>query len=161
MKTLVIVLATVFSMNAFGSNLNEAYPTSPDQRLTPGSLCNHADQIRYPEKIAYCERDVETGLKRRIIRDYDQKLGFQIQSMNRQHFKIDHFIPLCAGGSNNPNNLWPQHKSVYELTDPLEQIVCEKMAQGRLRQNQAVELIRDAKLDLSKVDDVLDYVESL
>lgn len=139
----------------------KGFPVGPDPRLTPGTLCGKADQRRYPEGIAYCERNVDTNQKKIIIRNYDSELGYSVGSMNRQEFKIDHFIPLCAGGSNENRNLWPQHRSVYEVTDPMEPLICEKMAAGRLKQADAIRLVRAAKLDLSKVQQTLEYLESL
>lgn len=156
LRSVSVLFLALFSLNALA---NDAYPIAPNAQLTPGSLCEHADQIRYPERIIYCERDVDTQEKRAIIREYDQKLGFRIQSMNRQDFKIDHYIPLCAGGSNNRNNLWPQHQSVFKITDKLEQVVCEQMAQGHLRQRDAVDLIREGKNDLSKVEGIIERLQ--
>ena len=137
---------------------NDSYPMGPRAEMTSGSLCDHPDRYRYPENIAYCERDVDTELKREIIRDYDARFGYRIGSMDRQQFKIDHYIPLCMGGSNNKNNLWPQHKSVFEQTDLLEQRLCEEMAQGHLKQREAVDMIRAVKNDLSKVDEVFERI---
>ncbi|WII71109.1 hypothetical protein QJS83_11620 [Bdellovibrio sp. 22V] len=142
------------------SHAGEAFPKGPDASLTPGALCNHPDSYRYPEKIKYCERDVSTSQKAAIFQKYDQ-IGYRTRSMKRQAFKIDHYIPLCAGGSNDSRNLWPQHESVYEITDKLEQLVCEKMAAGRLKQKEAVELIMQAKNHLDEVREIQSYVESL
>lgn len=137
------------------------FPKGPDAQMTPGEVCHNPTEYRYPEKIAYCKRNVDTSLKNQIIRAYDQNLGFGIGSMPRNKFKIDHFIPLCMGGSNEKENLWPQHESVYNLTDPLEQEACEKMAEGKLLQANAMELIREAKLDLSKVAEIRQHIHGL
>jgi hypothetical protein len=118
--------------------------------MTPGTVCTRPDTYRYPEKIPYCERDVSSGTKWEIIHDYDREFGFRIGSMNRADFKIDHYIPLCMGGSNEVRNLWPQHKSVYVLTDGIEQKACELMAKGQLKQIDAIKIIRRAKNDLSE-----------
>jgi hypothetical protein len=159
MKTAFFVIVFLFaSLTAFAG---DQFPKGPDPKLTPGSVCDKPDKTRYPEKIDYCDRDVETERKRAIIKMYDDKLGFQIGGMNRQDFKIDHFVPLCMGGSNETNNLWPQHKSVYKQTDMLEQVGCEKMSKGRLRQADAIRMIREAKLDLRRAPDVLAYFKSL
>ena len=145
---------------SFAGN-DRRFPEGPHEKMTPGSVCKNPTRYRYPEKVAYCERDVHSETKRAIIAEYDHKLGYRIQSMDRQAFKIDHYIPLCMGGSNNADNLWPQHRSVFEVTDPLEQLLCEKMALGVLRQAQAIDLIKQAKNDLNKAPDVLDYAQSL
>lgn len=152
---LLVVLLSATLSQAF-----EAYPKGPDANLTPGALCSHPDQYRYPEKIKYCERDVSSGQKAAIFQKYDQ-LGYRTRSMKRQAFKIDHYIPLCAGGSNDSRNLWPQHESVYEITDKLEALICEKMAAGRLRQKDAVQLIMQAKNHLNEVPEIQAHVNSL
>lgn len=139
---------------------NTIYPIGPAPELTAGSVCKRPNTYRYPEHVAYCVRNVGTGLKNRIIELYNSRLGYHIQN-RKIDYKIDHFYPLCAGGSNEGDNLWPQHKSVFVLTDPLEQLVCEKMAAGRLKQADALELIRKAKLNLSEVARILSYTKGL
>lgn len=140
---------------------NENYPRTPDLQQTPGSLCHGKSSKRYPEKISYCGRSVSKSEKMEVIRVYEQKLGYQILRYGRQSFKIDHLIPLCAGGSNEINNLWPQHQSIYELTDPLEGLVCEKMAQGRLLQARAIEYIMKAKLRPETSETIIREVQGL
>ncbi|MEK7689610.1 MAG: HNH endonuclease signature motif containing protein [Bdellovibrionota bacterium] len=137
---------------------DKRFPIGPDADMTPGELCQHADQIRYPEKIKYCERHVSTSLKKRIIKIYDAEFGFSIGKMDRAEFKIDHYIPLCMGGSNDISNLWPQHRSVYQYTDRLEEATCIKMREGRLKQAEAVEIIKAAKANLDQADEYLDEV---
>ncbi len=92
---------------------------------------------------------------------YDDELGFAIRTMPRGDFKIDHFIPLSIGGSNNSDNLWPQHKSVYGKTDKLEQLVFEKINSAHIKQAEAVRVIREAKLNLDRVPELVDYVQGL
>ncbi len=128
-----------------GSN---RFPKNPDLQQTPGKLCSTPTEHRYPEQINYCERDVDTYTKNSIIAKYDTLFGYEIRSMKRVDFKIDHLIPLCAGGANSEENLWPQHKSVYAITDPIEPVLCEKMAQGKLKQADAIKLILKAKMNL-------------
>lgn len=151
-------LALLLSQSAFAF---QRYPLQPDPTLTPGQLCQVADAYRYPEKIKYCERNVETEEKRRIIATYDAKFNYGIQHQDRQQYKIDHYIPLCMGGSNHRLNLWPQHAAVYRLTDPLEQLLCEKMKIGRLKQKDAVVLIKRAKNDHSSIPGIISNVSSL
>lgn len=159
MKTILsfslLVLST--SLFAFGPD----FPAGPNPQLTPGKLCDKPTTYRYPEHIAYCDRDVTYDTKEILIKQYDQQLGFRIETMNRADFKIDHYIPLCAGGSNDTVNLWPQHKSVYEITDPVEPLICEKMLEGKLKQADAVKLVVRAKTDLSQVPSVMKILNSL
>ena len=138
--------------------VNAAFPIGPNDQMTPGALCDKADAYRYPEHIKYCNRNVENGLKDDIIRDYDAKFGYKIEQMNRVDFKIDHLIPLCAGGANTRENLWPQHKTVYVKTDLIEETLCKLMAAGKMKQNDAVNLILDVKHHLEKADSVRDQL---
>lgn len=147
--------------NQGGKAHSGSFPMGPDLKLTPGSLCNRPTQVRYPERINYCERDVESRLKWEIIRVYNVQLGYDIKDSDRGQYKIDHFIPLCMGGSNNPNNLWPQHVSIYQQTDPLEPVLCDKMKFGRLRQRDAIEMIMTAKRDLSKIRAIMARAQAL
>ncbi|MCE3011237.1 MAG: HNH endonuclease [Proteobacteria bacterium] len=137
----------------------DVFPTNPDLNLTPGSTCDKPDAYRYPEKVPYCSRDVDTQLKKEVIQDYNQKLGYKIET--RAEYKIDHFIPLCMGGSNLKDNLWPQHKSVYTITDNLEFIACEKMKEGRLTQKRAIELLREAKLNLKRASAIESQINQM
>lgn len=145
---------------AFAENQNR-FPNNPNLTETPGQLCSKSDSHRYPENISYCERNVDTYTKNAVIQKYDQLFGYQIGSMARKDFKIDHLIPLCAGGSNEVVNLWPQHKSIYMITDPLEPILCQKMKEGKLIQKNAVQLIIQAKMNLDEVPAILKKINSL
>jgi len=159
MKNIVVILSLLFSVTSFAEQI--PFPKGPERQVTPGSLCNAPDQRRYPEQIAYCERHVDTRLKNTIIDTYDRQFGYRIGTMKRGAFKIDHLIPLCAGGSNDVTNLWPQHESVYKITDPLEPELCDKMSLGKLKQSDAVRLILQAKLNLEKAPEILAYIRSL
>ncbi|MFY7992226.1 MAG: hypothetical protein ACOVP4_02955 [Bacteriovoracaceae bacterium] len=158
MKLITMMLLTLFTLSAF--SFAEEFPQGPLAQNTPGELCTSTNHVRYPERIAYCDRDVSSARKKQIFEDY-RRLGFTLPANDRGSYKIDHYIPLCAGGSNSTKNLWPQHKSVYEITDPLEPLVCEKMSQGRLKQAEAVDLVKKVKNDLSKADEVMDYLNRL
>ena len=136
-------------------------PLGPDHSVTPGETCQKADSFRYPEKIPYCTRDVSSSEKNAIIRNYDETFGYRVAKMNRSDFKVDHYIPLCMGGSNSSKNLWPQHKSVYVKTDPLEQKLCELMAAGKLLQKEAIEKMQLAKTNLAQVATVQADIEDL
>jgi hypothetical protein len=159
-KTAMLAVLLVTQL-AFARNDSGDYPQGPNPNLTPGETCTHASTYRYPERIPYCDRNVTSDLKRAIIARYDRQLGYRIESMQRSKFKIDHYIPLCMGGSNDASNLWPQHESVYTVTDPLEPILCEKMAQGKLKQADAIDMIREAKNDLSKVSAIISRANAL
>lgn len=156
---LIILIASFLSSTVSMAYFAE-YPKTPEARLTPGSLCDRPDQYRYPERIAYCRRDVDRELKQEVFEDYRQ-LGYHLPPHKRDQYKIDHYIPLCAGGSNREDNLWPQHVSVFTITDPMEAIGCQKLRDGRISQQDLVSKVRLVKNDLSKAPQVLQYLKSL
>jgi hypothetical protein len=139
---------------AAGKSLQSLYPTSPHESLTPGMTCQNPDEYRYPEQIAYCNRSVSTGTKNRVIKIYDARFQYSVGNMPRNAFKIDHYIPLCMGGDNDESNLWPQHKSVYEITDALEQKLCMLLERAVISQAAAIDKIKYAKNHLNEVDDI-------
>jgi hypothetical protein len=53
-------------------------------------------------------------------------------------YEIDHLIPLCLGGSDDPSNLWPQPRSSIEpkwnaeAKDRLERFLCDMVCGGQL-----------------------------
>lgn len=132
------------------------YPLTPDPDLTPGQVCTNPDEYRYPERIKYCKRRVSSQTKSAIIRTYDNRLSYDIGRLPRGQFKIDHYIPLCLGGSNSTLNLWPQHKSVYSQTDMIEFQLCRLLQVGVLKQSETIEAIVEVKSDLTKAN----YLES-
>ena len=144
--------ALSFSSGAFAVG---NFPIAPDASMTPGALCNRPTEYRYAEHIAYCERNVSSSTKAAIIHQYDVSFGYSIEQMTRTDFKIDHFIPLCMGGANEVTNLWPQHKSVYEKTDQIEEKLCELMLLGDMKQDEAVANIRHVKFHLEEAAQLL------
>lgn len=152
---------SVFHSQLIFAASEAAFPLAPHAELTPGSLCDTPNARRYAEEIPYCNRNVSSATKQQIMRTYDQTLGYQILTLDRAQFKIDHYIPLCMGGSNKVDNLWPQHASVYSKTDAIEATACEKMSAGRLRQVEAVEYIRRAKADIRQADEILRSVQKI
>lgn len=160
MKALALAVLILGSFS-FHTSFASDFPTGPAQQMTPGKLCDIPNELRYPEQIAYCERDVTIETKHLIIEEYDRQFGFQIQTMPRDQFKIDHYIPLCMGGSNDITNLWPQHVSVYTVTDPLEKAICDKMVVGKIQQKDAVALIIEGKNHLDEVPKILAQVRLL
>lgn len=141
-----------------GHQMQQDFPMHADPRLTTGKLCKDPDDYRFPERIPYCKRSVSSRTKWEVIHEYD-RLGFSIAQMNRKEFKIDHYLPLCLGGANGKENLWPQHRSVYTKTDPVEFKLCSLLQQGDLLQEEAIEWIKYAKTNLEEVDRLLAELE--
>ena len=156
MKATFALFLLILTSTSFAGN---AYPRGPDAGQTPGSLCQNPDSHRYPEQIPYCERNVSWATKEMIFINY-RKLGFSL-SGERDQYKIDHLIPLCAGGSNNENNLWPQYRTISERTDLIEMWGCEVLAKSRITQKELIDLVLKAKLDLKDAPGVLKYLKKL
>lgn len=154
MKFLIVLL--LVSINVFAGN---PYPRSPDLKLTPGSLCDNPTEHRYPEQIPYCERAINSFNKELIMIAY-KKLGWSL-SGERSQYKIDHFIPLCAGGSNRDDNLWPQYYTISKITDPLEKLGCDVLAKGNITQKEVIEILTHAKLNLTEVPKAMKYLRKL
>ena len=145
MKTLACVLGVYVSLCLFiprsalakGGN---GY-TAPDDSLTPGALCTDSDddfdQYDYPEQVARCTRNVDESEKADIGDAYG------IDQSDWSDYEFDHLIPLCAGGSNAPENLWPQPIDEAKEKDKLEDSVCRRMKAGTLTQANAVQEVHD------------------
>ncbi len=121
-----------------------AYPLTPEEDITSGSLCTEEDadffEYRYEEEIPYCERNVSTSLKTRIYEEYE------IPKAERKDYTIDHFIPLSLGGTNQPDNLWPEHKAVKALRPNLEMQLYVALRDGKMNQEQVIKIVADKKL---------------
>ena len=156
MKTYLIAALSVLSFESFAGN---PFPRIPDAAQTPGSLCSESNTYRYPEQIKYCERAVNSFDKELVFMAY-RKLGYSL-SGPRGNYKVDHFIPLCAGGSNNTDNLWPQYFTISKITDPLEPLACEVLAAGKISQKEVVDLIKEAKTNLKETPRIIKLLRSL
>lgn len=159
MKNILWLLLIVTHIS-FAQSSRE-YPMAPIRQLTPGKLCDTPSEYRYPERIAYCERDVSKEEKDYVFQLY-QRYGYRLDYVNhRSSYKIDHYIPLCAGGSNDLVNLWPQHISIANVTDSIEKLGCDKMVQGKVTQARFVYLIMLVKNDLRYASAVINELSRL
>jgi hypothetical protein len=108
-----------------------AFETLPKKSLTGGSVridghdvaatCGHSKQHRGPMFAA-----------RRDLARYGMPTG------THPDYEIDHLIPLCLGGSDDPSNLWPQPRRTLEpvwnaeTKDRLERLLCDMVCDGQL-----------------------------
>jgi hypothetical protein len=119
-----------------------AFATRPIATVTPGVLCTSHDpdfaEYRYPEKIAYCGRNISRDEKLRVAQLYGG-----IPESEWPKYEFDHLIPLAAGGSNDVGNLWPQPLAEAHEKDKVEDEVFHGMEAGTMTQAQAVQKIRD------------------
>lgn len=156
MKILSALLLALVALSSYAGN---PFPRVPDLSVTPGALCSTPSRLRYPEQIAYCERDVNSWTKKLVFITY-RDLGFSL-SGERSRYKVDHFIPLCAGGSNEIANLWPQYDTISKLTDPLEPLACKVLEKGKITQKAVIDLIMQAKLNTKEVPRIMQQLSRL
>ncbi len=90
-----------------------------------------------------------------------KKYNFSVDSANRTEFKIDHYIPLCMGGANTVANLWPQHQSIYMISDALEVVLCQKLSEGKITQRLAIEKIKQGKLEFKNIPQLIDEINKI
>ncbi len=122
--------------------------STPDSKLTPGVLCTPSDLdfkgYDYPSKVARCNRNISQVEKTEVARNYGN-----IPPLEWAKYEFDHYMPLCAGGSNSRENLWPQPIAEAKLKDVIEVQVCTALKSGTMTQDQALQKIR-AWFELSK-----------
>ncbi|MEK6554773.1 MAG: HNH endonuclease signature motif containing protein [Bdellovibrionota bacterium] len=142
---LAIILSLSISSYAF---IDSIKPKVPNEVQTPGELCDQKDpdfaELRYQEKIPYCQRNVSYFQRTAIYEEYKVPVAL------RGEYTIDHLIPLSIGGSNDSSNLWPEHRKIKALRPYLEQEVFNAVRDGQLTQKKAIQIILEAKLNPEK-----------
>lgn len=113
-----------------------SYPLVPP---VPGSLCSVDDpdfkEIRYPEQIPICYRNVPTWKKNEIC----SRDGVE----DRTNYTVDHIIPLSTQGNNSYSNLWCQHKSLNVTHEEYTTYI--KLREGEITAEEAIQHILDLK----------------
>jgi hypothetical protein len=116
--------------------------TIPNAQLTPGVLCTPSDSdfkgYDYPSKVPRCNRNIGNQEKAEVAKNYGN-----IPASEWVNYEFDHFMPLCAGGSNNIQNLWPQPIAEAKQKDVIEVQVCTALKAGTMTQDQALHKIHD------------------
>ncbi|MBC7457880.1 MAG: hypothetical protein H7235_06350 [Bdellovibrionaceae bacterium] len=115
---------------------------APDPKLTKGVLCTPVDSdftgFDYPSKVARCKRNIMDSEKVAVAKAYGN-----IPRTDWPKYEFDHYLPLCAGGSNNIQNLWPQPISEAKQKDVIEVQVCSGLKAGTMTQDVALQKIND------------------
>jgi hypothetical protein len=108
-----------------------AFENLPDKNLTGGS-------VRTGERDAACGHAKESRGRMNAVRR-DQILSrYGLPPGTHPDYEIDHLIPLCLGGSDDPSNLWPQPRRSIEETwnaeakDRLERRMCSMVCGGEI-----------------------------
>ena len=103
--------------------------TDPDPACTPGEfdpdltvaqLCSEGQSRRCKDNPA-------------VARAYSARPGGE----------DDHFVPLCAGGTNGPKNRWQQPAAEFRHKDVVEAAACRGICNGTLSLDAARAMIRD------------------
>lgn len=131
----------------------------PDPSLTPG-VAETFDQRVISATVdgqtySKSHRNVPESLKNDVYARYHITLPVPPGS-----YEVDHFMPVCAGGSNDIKNLWPQPaKNLWDgqnfgfhEKDRLETYLCSQIKSGNL----------DPKIAFEKItSDWVAYYQSL
>lgn len=111
----------------------------PDKTLTPGkaNTLNTSDLTKTYNGQTYSQshRDVTDAVKKKVYKEYG--ISYPQQS---GLYEVDHFYPLCAGGSNDINNLWLEPANVmfnginvgFHTKDKLESYICDQIKKGKI-----------------------------
>jgi hypothetical protein len=125
----LVAIATLLSVLATAQV--GAFEVRPSKNLTGGSVrtgdrdaaCGHAGEHRGP---------MNAGRRDAVLRRYGLPAG------KHPDYEIDHLIPLCLGGSDDPSNLWPQPRRTIEdawnaeAKDRLERRICDMVCDGEI-----------------------------
>jgi hypothetical protein len=134
-KSLIVLSSILVSTLAFANS-------APNPKITPGALCTpkSADfwKYDYPEQIARCDRNVGEEEKQQVADLYGG-----IPKTDWPKYEFDHLIPLCAGGANTADNLWPQPITEAHEKDKLEDEICTGMRNGSITQAEAVQKVHE------------------
>lgn len=138
-KTKIIIGAIVVGVLAWTSfspqHVGPAY-LYPDPTFTPGEAAtlSLADLTRLYDGQTYSQahRKVLGSEKTAVCAEYPKNCNFSKE--------IDHFYPLCAGGSNDVKNLWAQPEVNlwndrdfgFHAKDKLETWVCFRVKSGTI-----------------------------
>lgn len=105
----------------------------PDKNLTGG-----AASIRTKERIAACGHAGENRGHMTRERQDEVLKRYGLPTGAHPDYEIDHLIPLCLGGSDDPSNLWPQPRRRIEATwnaeakERLERKICDLVCAGQI-----------------------------
>jgi hypothetical protein len=120
----------------------------PDLLLTPGeattldvavltaTYTDHCPEMKTPCSYSGDHRNVPSVVRQRVYDEYNVPQS----ARNIRSGEVDHFYPLCAGGSNSIGNLWYQpsrnawngRNFGYHEKDDLEVWACEQIAAHNL-----------------------------
>jgi hypothetical protein len=126
-KLLAIILLAALAAPAF------AFEVRPNPDLTSGSVRIDGHDLSTTCGQSKAHRGSMSHARRdEILTRYGLPPG------EHPDYEIDHLIPLCLGGSDDPSNLWPEprrsieRKWNAEAKDRLERRLCDLVCTGQL-----------------------------
>jgi hypothetical protein len=136
LTSVAIAMSIALSSPAF------ALEVCPDTAKTGGSVrLDGHDVSTTCGRSKEHRRHTPPALRDEILTSYGLPPGVH------PYYEIDHLIPLCLGGSNDPSNLWPQPRRSIEpewnaeAKDRLERFMCNIVCNGQLDIAKAQEAI--------------------
>jgi hypothetical protein len=135
-KLLAIVAAGVLARPAL------AFEVRPNPDVTSGSVRIDGHDI----KTTCGQSKAHRGSMRHARRD-EILTRYGLPPGEHPDYEIDHLIPLCLGGSDDPSNLWPEPRRSIEpkwnaeAKDRLERRMCDLVCSGQLEIGAAQEAI--------------------
>ena len=140
-KIFITFICALLVSNAHAfPNKSSSKTHAPNIKFTPGLLCSTKDpdfsNFDYPERVARCNRNIGDAEKAKVAANYGN-----IPRSKWLNYEFDHLLPVCAGGSNNAENLWPQPLAEAHKKDILEVDICLAMKAGTLKQADAIKKI--------------------
>jgi hypothetical protein len=116
-----LLAALALSLTACATAAAGAW-TLPNASTTPGAIGSSDPAVVCQYGYAAAHRDVPYSVRDRVYNEYGIPRG------HRKGLRIDHLIPLEAGGSNDVRNLWPQtfaeSRQKDEVENALHEAVC-------------------------------------
>lgn len=112
----------------------------PNRQLTPGSIMTMSTGTICVTGYTSTVRDVSKSTKDKVF------LMYNITSHAPYSYEVDHMIPLCLGGSNEINNLWPEPyepKPGAREKDVVENWFCHKVCNGNISLQEAQRAITE------------------
>lgn len=78
----------------------------------------------------------------------------------KENYKLEHIVPVSAGGSNADSNLVPVNNTEHEMYTPVDIAIGEAVKQGKITRKRATELSRGLKVTkILSVDDIINLLE--
>jgi hypothetical protein len=108
-----------------------AFEVLPDKNLTGGS-------VRTGDRDAACGHARENRGQMNAARRDEILKRYGLPPGTHPDYEIDHLIPLCLGGADDPSNLWAQPRRSIEETwnaeakDRLERLMCHMVCDGQI-----------------------------